>query len=615
MPTDKHCVALVYAPFGACHSPALGISLIKSALARKDIPCDIHYLNLMLAQEIGVRIFDLISSHLGSVDMVGEWLFAPALLGENTEADTVYLQEVLWGKYRDTFTPAIVRELLRIRDGLPAFLDACLERVNWAQYDWVGFSSSFHQNCASLALAQRIKSRFPNPRIVFGGANCLGEIGAALSRLFPFVDFVCTGRGEKAFPSLIQAVADGDAAPSIPGMIGSKGEINSTAAFEPARAEDLNQLPYPDFSDYFEQLKTFQEPSTINVVIYLEASLGCWWGEKTQCTFCGLNATELGYRYKTPERLLDEIRYVSENYGNQILFTDNILAQSYFQTVLPELARQPGISMGFDVRVNLRHDQVELMADAGVKCIQVGIESLSDPLLRLMRKGTTVAQNIQILKWAKQFGIEVFWNLLCGFPGEDPAEYEAIQRLIPLLTHLDPPFGGGHIHFDRFSAYWADPASYGITRLRPSCANRTIYHILTEEDLNQMVYHFDAEYVDVSDVFAKDMEQAVNAWRACTNAALDVFPSPHSVSIVDTRQGCERREYSFNGVAAELYLLCDTAQTVRALMQAPSIVDRADEAEVVSILDQFVEQGLMIHTGRLYLSLAVIRESKMINLP
>ena len=53
MLTDKHCVALVYAPFGACHVPPLGISLIKSALARKDIPCDIHYLNLLLAQEIG----------------------------------------------------------------------------------------------------------------------------------------------------------------------------------------------------------------------------------------------------------------------------------------------------------------------------------------------------------------------------------------------------------------------------------------------------------------------------------------------------------------------------------------------------------------------------------
>src|SRR5512139_1801439 len=97
----KPRLALVYAPFGACNWPALGISLLKSLLARQDIPCDIHYVNLLLADELGMQLCDRIAIQLPSVDLLGEWLFAPALFGEDSQADRDYLQQVLWGEYRD----------------------------------------------------------------------------------------------------------------------------------------------------------------------------------------------------------------------------------------------------------------------------------------------------------------------------------------------------------------------------------------------------------------------------------------------------------------------------------------------------------------------------------
>jgi len=608
MLAEKPRVGLVYAPFGACRSPALGVSLLKSALRRQGIPCDIHYLNLLLATELGLRVFDLIADYLVPAVLVGEWLFAPTLFGENTDADSAYVQQLLWGGHRDTFTPAVVRELLRIRERLPAFLDVCLEKVDWSQYDWVGFSTSFHQHCASLALAQRIKSRYPKVRIVFGGANCSGGMGAVLYRLFPFVDFVCTGYGEVAFPSLVQAVADGEVMPSIPGIISRDGDVQSSPMVEAVRVDDLDALPYPDYSDYFEQLKTAQAPPDFDVWIPMEASRGCWWGEKNQCTFCGLNTTERNFHCKSPERVLDELRYLSENYGNKITFVDSILAKSYFRTVIPKLVHRSGLSLTWEVKATLTREQVLLLAKAGVKWIQPGIESLSDAVLRLIRKGTTLTHNIQILKWGKQYGIEVIWNLLWGFPGEDPAEYTAMQELIPHLVHLDPPNGYGHIRIDRFSAYWASPVSYGITHLRPACAYRFIYQSLAEEDLNELAYYFDAEYPDVSPVYAQGMERAVKAWQASTGAALDVFPLPDSIHIVDTRTGGERRDYQFGGLAAQLYVQCDAAQSVRLLMEKASIHGQARGAEVIALLDQFVEQGLMIRAGKQYLSLAVVRE-------
>jgi ribosomal peptide maturation radical SAM protein 1 len=607
MPGAKPRVALIYAPFGACNHPALGISLLKSGLAREGIPCDIHYLNLVLARELGTRICDLIAIQLRSADLVGEWLFAPALLGDNPGADSAYVQQVLWGDERDTYTPAVVLELLRIRQRLPGFLDDCLERVDWSAYDWIGFSSSFHQQCASLALAWRIKTRFPHVRIVFGGANCTGAMGAALGRLFPFVDYVCTGYGDMAFPMLVRAVAGGDALPAIPGIVTRQGGTGTSLADDPVWAENLDSLPYPDYSDYLEQLKTVGTPPNFEMQIPMETSRGCWWGQKRQCTFCGFNAAELAFRCKSPDRILDELRCLAESYGEKIFFTDNVLSRGYFHTVIPELACRPGPSLTWEVRANLTRDQIRLLADAGVTCLQPGIESLSDPILKLMRKGTTVAHNIQLLKWAKQYGITVSWNLLWGFPGEDLAEYAAMQQLMRLLRHLDPPTGYAHIRFDRYGAYFADPAAHGITQLRPARPYRAIYYSLAEEDLSDLAFHFDAEYSDASPVYAQGMRRAVRAWQACGGAALDLYLSPGAIRIVDTRSGAAR-ELAFDGLAANLYLLCDAAQTVRALMEAPGVCARASETQVVELLDDFVEQGLMIRAGRQYLSLAVVRE-------
>jgi ribosomal peptide maturation radical SAM protein 1 len=609
MSAERPRVALVYAPFGACSRPALGISLLKSALARESIPCDIHYVNLMLARELGMPLCDLVALNFPDGTLFGEWLFAPALFGENAEADNAYVQQVLWGEYRDAFPPAVVVESLRIRERLPAFLDACLDRVDWSGYDWVGFSTFFLQHCASLALARRIKSRFPHVRIIFGGANCFGVMGATLCRLFPFIDFVCTGYGDTAFPRLVQAVADGEARPSVPGILARDGDTQAPPAIADARVEDLDALPYPDYSDYIEQLKTVDPPLDCEMRVPMETSRGCWWADVSRCTFCGFNVTGVPFHCKSPQRILDELHYLGERYGRSLFFADSVMAGHLFQTIVPELARQQGFSLAWEVRPTLTREQVRLLAQAGVGSVQPGIESLSDPILKLMRKGTTLAHNIQILKWAKEFGIQVVWNLLWGFPGEDPAEYAAMARLIPHLTHLDPPTGFGHIRFDRYSAYLEEPASFGITRLKPVRAYRAIYHSLAEDDLRDLAVHFDAEYADVAPLYRNSMDQAVRAWLGSRGARLDVFPSAGSIHIVDTRQPGTAHEYRFDGLAAQLYLLCDAAQTVRALLAAPSICGRASEAEVVALLDQFVGLGLMIHPGGQYLSLAVTREA------
>ena len=606
MPFNKSRVAFVYAPFGAIDKPALGISLLKSGLGRQGIACDMHYFNIKLAHELGVQLCDLIANNMPPGLLVGEWLFAPSLTGENADADYAYVHEVLWGEYKDAFPPAVVREFLCIRERLPAFLDACVDNVDWSQYDWVGFSSSFEQHCASLALAKRIKSRFPDVHIIFGGSNCFGAMGDVLCRCFPFIDYVCTGEGDIAVPALVHASLQGTTPPPVPGIIARAGESCALSAGETARVDDLDTLPYPDYSDYFEQLKLVDKPPGFTTNILMETSRGCWWGEKSPCTFCGLNSTDLTFRYKSSDRVLDELHYFSVNYGRNLSMVDNILAHHYFRTVLPKLAHQHDFSLFWEVKASLNHEQVLLLAHAGVKKMQPGIESLSDSILRLMCKGITLVHNIQILKWGKESGIHISWNILWGFPGEDPAEYAAMQQLIPKIVHLDPPIAQGHFRFNRFSRYWVTPGAYGITRLTPVRAYRYVYHSLAERDLNDLAYYFEAEYPDDSANYTRSLEAALKEWQSRTDAGLDVFPAMQSIRIVDTRTPGKKEEYVFDGLAAEVYLQCDAAQTIRALAGSNHVT----ENEIITILDQFVTQELMICSGKQYLSLAVIRDGK-----
>ncbi|MCX6699133.1 MAG: RiPP maturation radical SAM C-methyltransferase, partial [Methanomicrobiales archaeon] len=545
MPFSKSRVAFVYAPFGAIDKPALGISLLKSGLGRQGIACDMHYFNIKLAHELGVLLCNLIANNMPTGLLVGEWLFAPSLTGENADADYAYVHEVLWGEYKDAFPPAVVREFLCIRERLPAFLDACVDNVDWSQYDWVGFSSSFEQHCASLALAKRIKSRFPEVRILFGGANCFGAMGDVLCRCFPFIDYVCTGEGDTAVPALVHASLQGTTPPPVPGIIARAGESCALSAGETTRVDDLDTLPYPDYSDYFEQLKLVEKPPGFTTNILMETSRGCWWGEKSPCTFCGLNSTDLTFRYKSSDRVLDELHYFSVNYGRNLSMVDNILAHHYFRTVLPKLAHQHDFSLFWEVKASLNREQVLLLAHAGVTKIQPGIESFSDSILRLMCKGT--------------------------------------------IAH-------GHFRFNRFSRYCVTPGAYGITRLTPVRAYRYVYHSLAERDLNDLAYYFEAEYPDDSANYTRSLEAALKDWQSRTDAELDVFPAMHSIRIVDTRIPGKKEEYVFDGLAAEVYLQCDAAQTIRALAGSNHVT----ENEIITILDQFVTQKLMICSGKQY---------------
>jgi len=605
-------VLLVSMPWGAVDRPALGISLLKAGLARHGVPCDIRYLNLTFASFLSLDSYNWVQGGLPHVAFAGDWLFSQALYGPRPAEDAHYLDDVLGARWG--VAPAARADLLTIRSRVEPFLDHCLAAVDWRAYDLVGFTSTFEQNLASLALARRVKAAHPPVLIAFGGANWEGLMGEELHRRFPFVDIVCGGEADESFPAAVGALGAGGNLVGIPGVVWRDRQGQTVTNGPPAPVTAMDDLPIPDFSDYFRELDASGTASSVVPTLLFETSRGCWWGAKQHCTFCGLNGNTMAFRSKSAARALDELRTLVTTWRTPfVAVVDNILDMTYFRDFLPALAESRlGVELFYEVKANLSKAQVELLARAGVRRIQPGIESLSDHVLRLMRKGTTALRNVQLLKWCRQNGIAVDWNILYGFPGETAEDYARMSSILPAVRSLGPPGAFGPIRLDRFSPYFMTPERFGLTDVRPVAAYRHLYPF-EPESVARIAYYFDFDYMPGSspgDV-ARGFLCEVQDWIADPDhGSLVAIDRPDgTLMLVDRRRDALAREYRLSGIEREAYLYCDEirsldnlASHLRRQWSAAALAD----GEVAAMLDRFVKDRLMLREGSLYLSLALM---------
>ncbi len=601
--TERIRVALVSMPWHALDRPALGLSLLKAALERDGHGCDIRYLGFDLADSIGIEDYLWVHGELPYTAFAGDWIFTEALYGPRPREDALYLDRVLRAQWQRPEHD--LRRLVAIRRRVESFLDHCMQ-MPWQEYDLVGFTSTFEQNVASLALAQRIAEAHPGVLIACGGANWEAEMGQSLHRRFSFVDLVASGEADTSFPALVNALAAGVPLGSVPGLVvrAADGSSVSTGAADPVR--NLDELPVPRYEDYLAQRTT--SPAAVDVVptLLLESSRGCWWGAKHHCTFCGLNGGAMAFRSKTAERVLHEIDDL-RGYGvAQVAVVDNILDMHYFHSLLPLLAeRDAPLGMFYEVKANLSRDQVRLLAQAGINHIQPGIESLSDSVLRLMRKGTTALQNVRLLKWCAEFGVIPEWNFLYGFPGEDPGEYAAMTPLLDAITHLSPPSGWGPLRLDRFSPYHEDPADFGITNVRPFTPYRTLYDVAPEE-LMRIAYYFEFDYADARDLgYVAPALDRVKAWSAAgRQGTLTIQRNDDGAAVVLDSRGGPLHGHSLGPwQAALLDRLDDVTSHAAAVRQAQA--DGVDETTATEFLEACLRLRIVAHVGDRWLCLAV----------
>ena len=179
-------------PFKDLRHPPIQLGILEQCLTRVGIATRSHSFELAFMEHLYSRTAEADEGQRISVDRLpttslvktfvvnlGDWIFKVPPYTEPSPADDEYLDYA-----RSQISEEAVATAVKMKRFVPEFLTAAADELLAGKPRIVGFSTVFQQNVASLVLAKILKARDPSLKIVFGGGNCDGPMGAASARVF-----------------------------------------------------------------------------------------------------------------------------------------------------------------------------------------------------------------------------------------------------------------------------------------------------------------------------------------------------------------------------------------------------------------------------------------------
>lgn len=622
-------VCLVCMPYCDPQRPSLALGLLQTVLQDGGIETRSIYANLIFCEEIGVELYE--RNHPQDPQLpLAEWSFAAVAFPDFQPDENYFVSEIhaRLGKVRLQSLEECREELRFIRHKAERFTSRLAEQILRLSPRIIGCTSSLSQRVPSLALLRKIREINPDVITLMGGADCEAVMGRATHRHFPWVDFVVSGEGEDLILPLCKLIFEfGRQVPleTLPRGVfaplhrqtGYPGE-KANEDVPPAVAASFGQhTTIPAYQDYFDTLHSLPTlGKIIRPSLPIQASRGCWHGK---CKFCGLNTPQVPYRSRSAEDILTELEELSRRYGTKHFeFFDNALDMRCFHDLIPELIRRGApYKLFFEVRSNLSKKQSQMLREAGIAWCQPGIESLHSEALKTMKKGVTAWQNIQTLKWFRQYGIRAFWAILKDFPGDQDDWYQKMAELVPLLTHLYPPSGVFSVEYQRNSHYFKRAADYSLQLI--SIHLLSLIYPLSPDAIYDLSYTFKDKFYtliknepQMAALFdrpgVRNLERAVFQWCVASisqnQPVLSMKISDKEIIIRDTRPAAVASSFRLEGVQKELYLACDQAEREDRVCQI--LGDKGfSDSDIEAAIRNLLDNRLLVRLDQRLLALAV----------
>jgi magnesium-protoporphyrin IX monomethyl ester (oxidative) cyclase len=434
--------------------------------------------------------------------------------------------------------------LQKVKEACKRTIDETVETIfSYDDVKIVACSATFIQLYSSLALLKTIKEQMPHVITMIGGCECEGVAAKELVDKLSFVDYAFSGEGDETFANVVSKCLSADeGVEDLP--LGVYGHSDTEYEMLECAMVPASCFASPDHSDFISAFKESPVLGTLSPIMTFEFSRGCWKGQKSPCSFCGFNGRRMNFRQKNSTRILQELLRM---YSQGIRFfqaTDTVLDLNATREILNKFSEKcPDGVIVCDVVSTLSQDQLSFLAESGVLFLQVGIETLHPKHVKLLNKGNSSIGSIAFLKYAKENGITIFWNILTSIPGDSASDYDEMVGMLPLLEHLSPP-NFGVIRFDRFSEYWCAPYKYGL-KLIP--IHNCQYLIPKNSGLNpnHISMYFDNLNESARTNYKSDeiikISKAIDAWKnAAAKRPVLLFSEG---KIVDTRAVAEEAMY------------------------------------------------------------------------
>jgi len=628
-------ICFVSLPFMPIERPMISFGLLQSILKKENIKAVTFYYNLDFAEKIGAKNYHVISQF--AYVLFGEWIFSQCMFHDTVNSDG-YLR-----KMNDLLVHSKIRPLpqfsdkdylFNLRNTASSFIKETAAEVI-KKYDprIVACSSIFDNHIACISFLKFIKEQSPETVTMIGGQNCQGEMGRTTHELFPFIDYVVSGYADHLITELCKKIftyGKGMPAAEVPNQVLApifRDQKNgySDEHMEPRKNISLNELPVPDYDDYFNKLDGLSNlKRTILPGIPIESSRGCWW---SRCKFCGLKQ-RLSYQKKDWQHVYNEIVTLEAAHKTgKFMFCDNNVPFNKLHGMLDRLAEDRlDLHMWAEIRVEMKKEQLKKMKEAGVTFIQVGIESLNDNFLSCMNKGSTMLQNIQIIKWAQQYGMFIIYTIMHGFPNEKDEWFQELGHILPLIVHLQPPRGMSKLRFDRFSDYYLNPSHYGL-----ELSALEIYsHIypFDQKTINNFAYFFEdrkEHRLRKRPIFQSLFGRPKGNFSKINNIVIEWMKSYYSgnpcrltydvtktnISVRDTRPLASVNDYVLNEPEGEIFLLCDEIQTLEEINN--KLEGKYSRADIDTAVRSLINKNIVLRHEQKLLTLAV--ETPLPDLP
>lgn len=299
----------------------------------------------------------------------------------------------------------------------------------------------------AFELASLAKKIDPAIFVVFGGPH--PSILAEETLASDFVDAVVMGEGEETLTEIVNRFKGG---------FRDFSDIKGCAFKQPGRGivrtayrdmiKDLDSLPFPDLDNmpmdrYFKKGVGFGILQKRARSVPIIASRGC----PSTCTFCQRFMGKT-FRVRSADNIVDELSYRKKRFGvTEFNFLDDNFTLHKKRVIeVCELIHKKGLGITFRFPNGVREDFLDeeiLVALKSVGCyhLDFGIESGSQKVLDIMKKGKKVENIAEKVFLSKRMGFKVSASILFGTPGETLADMEESIRFALALPLDSCSFG------------------------------------------------------------------------------------------------------------------------------------------------------------------------------
>ncbi len=346
--------------------------------------------------------------------------------------------------------------------------------------DIYAVTSTSPQWPTTLELSDRLSYEFPDKLKICGGAH----ISACPDDFYDSsFDSAIIGEGEIALTMILEHPH-----PYIYDRTLIKGEP----------IKDLDTIPFParhliDYSKYNRGIMLGKEK--LSPAVSIITSRGCPY----RCIFCSSHCVfGRRVRFRSIENVVAEIKSVIDTLGYRgFNFHDDTFCVNRKRTLkmCEEFSKLDIVWRCLTRADTVDRELLRIMRDSGCREVIIGMESGSDKILKSLRKGTTVEQNLRAMKMVKEF-MQLKVGIIVGSPGET---WDTVRDTIKVLKECPPDYWNVSTFMPLpGSDVWNNPGNFGLKILTKDLNQ----YRMIEKDLKGNVV------VETEEMSKEDIEKA-----------------------------------------------------------------------------------------------------------